>query len=147
MRWTKLIAVVCAACLVMGAIVTARQLGRQNTWSARSSTGQTFMGTWTVKVDSATGNAAGTWTLVDATSKTLASGVWSASKAANGWNGSWRAAATGRAGEYSGTWSAMVDVSAGPGFPSLFEKAAQAVVSGAWRAGQRSGSWSIRAYQ
>src|SRR5688572_18133639 len=123
-----------------GATVT-----RPNTWSARSTAGLTLGGTWTATPDAATGTVRGTWTLIDAKGLTVARGNWSAAKSAAGWTGSWRAVAAGRRGEYSGTWSAPVTLKADAGFVELFEQAAQAAVSGSWRAGGRSGSWSIRA--
>jgi hypothetical protein len=51
----------------------------------------------------------------------------------------------GRSGEYSGTWSTGVDLKGDGTFLDLFEKAADAVVSGAWRSGNLSGPWAIRA--
>jgi hypothetical protein len=121
-------------------------VARPNTWSARSTAGLTLGGTWTATPDAANGTVRGTWTLVDAKGLTVARGNWSAAKAASGWTGSWRAIAAGRPGEYSGTWSTTVTLKPDGGFVELFEQAAQAAVSGSWRAGGRSGSWSIRAF-
>ena len=121
-------------------------VARPNTWSARSSTGLMLGGTWTATPDAATGTVRGGWTLVDAKGLTAARGNWSAAKSASGWTGSWRAVAAGRPGEYSGTWSATVMLKPDAGFAELFEQAAQAAVSGSWRAGGRSGSWSIRVF-
>jgi hypothetical protein len=136
-------------CLVLLAAVDGAhgQMGRQNTWSARTSAGRTFIGTWTAAAGSATGTAAGTWTLVDAQGKTLASGVWTAAKSPAGWTGSWRAANSASKAEYSGTWSAGVDLKADAPVADLFAKAVQAVVGGTWRAGRQSGQWSIRGAQ
>lgn len=114
------------------------------TWSA-SGTGLTLAGAWTATRDAATGTVRGTWTLVDAKGLAVARGNWSAAKSASGWSGSWRAVAAGRPGEYAGTWSAKVTLKPNAGFAELFEQAAQAAVSGSWRAGGRSGAWSIRA--
>jgi hypothetical protein len=121
------------------------QLGRANTWSATSSKGQTLMGTWTAVPDPASGGVTGTWTLVDAKGKTRARGGWSAAKSPAGWNGTWRAIVSGRTAEYAGTWSTDVDLGAGARLSSLLEKAIESVVSGRWRAGGRSGAWSIQA--
>ena len=121
-------------------------VARPNTWSARSTAGLMLGGTWTATPDAATGTVRGTWTLVDAKGLTVARGNWSAAKSTSGWTGSWRAVAAGRPGEYSGTWSTTVTLKADAGFAELFEQAAQAAVSGSWRAGGRSGSWSIRAF-
>jgi hypothetical protein len=115
------------------------------TWSARNNSGLTLMGTWTAVPDSAKGTVTGTWTLVDAQGRSVADGGWSAAKSPAGWNGAWRAVVSGRDGEYSGTWTARVDLEVGGRFVDLFEKAAQAVVGGTWRAGRQSGAWSIRA--
>lgn len=120
--------------------------GRPNTWSARSSAGRTFTGTWTAVADPATGTVTGTWTLDDANGKTAARGGWSAAKSAAGWTGAWRAIVTGSKTEYSGTWSAGVDHKPDARFADLFEMAVQKVVSGTWRAGRQSGAWSIRAF-
>ena len=115
------------------------------TWSA-SSTGLALAGAWTATPDAAAGTVRGTWTLVDAKGLAVARGNWSAAKSASGWTGSWRAVAAGRPGEYAGTWSAKVTLKPNAGFAELFEQAAQAAVSGSWRAGGRSGTWSIRAF-
>jgi hypothetical protein len=125
-----------SAALVRGA--------RYGTWSATNGR-STFMGTWTAVPDTTNGTVAGTWTLADAEGKTVAFGGWSAIKANDRWNGAWRANVTGRSGEYSGTWSSSVDLKATARFVEMFEKAAQAIVSGTWSAGGQSGAWSIRA--
>jgi len=122
------------------------QIGRQNTWSARSSTGLTLNGTWTVMVDPKTGAASGTWTLLDAGGRTTMRGGWSAAKSPTGWSGGWRASVAGSPVEYSGTWNATIDLKPNAAFADLFALAAEKVVSGGWRAGTKSGSWSIRAF-
>ena len=115
------------------------------TWSAMSGTGLTLAGAWTATPDAAAGTVRGTWTLVDAKRSVVARGAWSAAKSATGWTGSWRAVATGQRSEYSGTWSAALKLKPDAGFAELFEQAVQAAVNGSWRAGGRSGTWSIRA--
>ena len=114
------------------------------TWSARTSSGVPFLGTWTATPDTTTGAVTGSWTLVDSQGRRVAYGGWSAAKAPTQWNGAWRAIIAGRAGEYSGTWTASIDLKGEARFIELFEKAIQAVMSGTWRAGQQSGAWSIR---
>ncbi|HEX5076100.1 MAG TPA: hypothetical protein VFW03_23005 [Gemmatimonadaceae bacterium] len=104
------------------------------------------MGTWTAVLDTS-GTVTGTWELTDAQGRTLAQGGWSAAKAPDTWIGGWRAAVTGKDGEYSGTWTADVGDSTSTGFPDLFAKALQAVVSGTWRMNQLSGAWSIRTFK
>jgi hypothetical protein len=127
---------------------TSSALGqrRVNTWAARSSTGVTLGGTWTVVEHLKTGGVTGTWTLLDAQGRAVASGGWSAAKSTTGWTGSWRAAATGQRGEYAGTWSAKVDLKPADGFADLFTKAAEAALSGTWRSGSRSGAWTIQVF-
>ncbi|CAN5754746.1 hypothetical protein BH18ACI5_BH18ACI5_04120 [soil metagenome] len=127
--------------------VRAGMLQCRNTWSARSSTGQTLAGTWTIGNDTANGAGTGTWTLVDANGRTLARGGWSAAKAKTEWTGAWRSIVSGTKIEYAGTWSAAVDLKPNAPFANLFEMAAREVVSGKWRAGGHSGAWSIRAYE
>ena len=129
------------------AIVEGAGAQRSGTWTARSSNGRTFAGTWTAVADAATGAVTGTWTLDDANGRTTARGAWSAAKARKGWNGAWRAVVAGRKGEYSGTWSAAVDLKPGAQFADLFELAVEQLVSGNWRAGGHSGTWAIRASQ
>jgi hypothetical protein len=142
-------------CLMLAAAFTAHAdeqapgaLGgaRVNTWAARSSTGLTLGGTWTAAEDAKTGAVTGTWTLVDSQGRTIRRGAWSAAKAAAGWTGNWRAIAEGRAGEYSGTWTARVDLKPAARFADMFAKALEAAVSGTFRAGGVSGSWTIQAF-
>ena len=117
---------------------------RVNTWAARSSSGLTLGGTWTLSEDQKPNAAAGTWTLLDAQGRTVATGGWSATKSADGWTGRWRAAAVGRPGEYSGTWAAKIDLKPTATFADMFAKAIEAAVSGTWRAGGQSGAWTIQ---
>ena len=118
---------------------------RQNGWSARSSTGRTLAGTWTVAAtDPAVGTAAGMWTLLDAMGNPVLRGGWSASKSPTGWSGNWRAAVAGSKTEYSGTWDSRVDLKPSGQFADLFALAVKAAVSGSFRAGSQSGAWSIR---
>ena len=116
---------------------------RVNTWAARSSTGVTLGGTWTVIEHQKNGAVTGAWTLLDAQGRMVATGGWSAAKSAAGWTGSWRAAAAGQRGDYTGTWTAKVDLKPAGGFADLFAKAVEAAVSGTWRSGPRSGAWTI----
>ena len=125
----------------------AGRLGRQHSWSARTSDGRTFAGTWTFEVDKKTGAVTGTWTLSDAQGRAVAGGGWSAAKSPKGWTGAWRAVATGSTVEYSGTWSAAVELKPDAGFADLFTLAVKEVVGGTWRAAGRSGAWSIRVFE
>jgi hypothetical protein len=119
---------------------------RVNTWAARSRTGLTLGGTWTATEDAKTGAVTGTWTLVDAQGRSVRRGAWSAAKAAAGWTGNWRAIAEGRAGEYSGTWTARADLKPAARFADMFAKALETAVSGTFRAGGVSGSWTVQAF-
>jgi hypothetical protein len=123
------------------------QSATPNTWSARSSTGLTLMGTWTVVPGPTRGTVVGTWTLVDAQGRTVTDGAWSASKSPEGWSGAWRAVISGDNADHLGTWSTGVNLKVNASFADLFEKAVQTVVSGNWRYGRHSGAWSIRAFK
>ena len=115
----------------------------RGTWSAASQTGY-LGGSWTAQTDQ-TGGATGAWMLQDAGGKVLMQGGWSASKSEQSWNGAWRATVSGRAGEYSGTWTSTTSLSPRAHLAEMLESALRAVVSGTWKSGRRSGSWSIRA--
>lgn len=125
---------------------TGAQSFRANTWTARTSSGRVFSGTWTVKVDTASGTATGEWTLVGADGRTAARGGWSAAKVARGWNGAWRASIVGRNGEFAGSWTTRVDLPPDAPLARLFERAVEQVVTGSWQAGRQSGTWSIQAF-
>jgi hypothetical protein len=101
------------------------------------------VGTWTAVVDTAAGTVTGSWTLGDAQGRPVAGGGWSAAKTPGRWGGAWRSAVTG-GGQYAGTWTANSLRAKAP-FDALFEQAMRAAVGGAWRAGGRSGAWSVRA--
>lgn len=130
-----------------GAQAVVPQAVPVNTWSARSNTGLTLMGTWTVVPDTARGTVTGTWTLVDAQGNTVTGGGWSASKSPAGWNGAWRAVIAGTTADHVGTWTSGIDLKADAAFADLFEKALESFVSGNWRYGRYSGSWTIRAFK
>jgi hypothetical protein len=123
-----------------------RQGAAKGSWSARSSTGLTLVGTWTAVADATSGAVAGTWTLVDAKGQTLRRGAWSAAKSPAGWTGAWRASVSGSKAEYSGTWSAGMDLKGDARLADLFEAALKTAVNGNWRTARQSGSWSIRAF-
>ena len=115
----------------------------KGTWSAATPTGY-LGGGWTAQPDPS-GGATGTWMLQDASGKILMQGGWSASKSPQSWNGSWRATVSGRTGEYSGTWTSATSLSPQAHLAEMLESALRAVVTGTWRSGPRTGSWSIRA--
>ena len=115
-----------------------------STWSARTSGGGTFNGTWSLARNSTDQQASGAWTLSNASGMTVLRGSWSAEKHATGWNGTWQAAAEGREAEYAGSWSAEFPHVHNARFAELFEAAAKETIRGLWTGGSDSGSWSIR---
>jgi hypothetical protein len=141
------LSLLCLVAIGVSGATTNGQTVRPNTWGARTSSGLTLMGTWTVVPDTATGTVIGTWTLLDAEGRMVTSGGWSASKSPEGWSGNWRAVIDGNESKYSGEWSASVELKADARFADLFEKAVQSAVSGKWRAGRQSGAWAIQGYK
>jgi hypothetical protein len=115
-----------------------------STWSARTNSGRTFDGTWTVAPGPSADKASGTWTLRDGAGTVAARGTWSAQKFATGWSGVWRATRDGQPGEIAGSWTADLPQGRGSRFAELFEAAARNAIRGIWNAGSNSGSWSIR---
>ena len=116
-----------------------------NTWAARSTTGLALGGTWTATEDAQTGAVTGGWTLIDPQGRIVMRGTWSAAKAASGWTGGWRAFVEGKQGEYSGTWTAKAGLKPNAKVAEMFAKAVETAVSGTFRSGRVSGSWTIRA--
>jgi len=139
-----------AICLILSVVLhgaaDAQSPRRDNTWAARSSTGLTVGGTWTVIEQLKTGGITRTWTLLNAQGRIAATGGWSAAKTPGGWTGSWRAATAGRRREYTGTWTAKVDLKPTGTFAELFAKAVESAVSGTWRSGPQSGAWTIQVF-
>jgi len=115
----------------------------KGTWSATTQSGN-LAGRWTAQADPS-GGVTGTWMLQDATGRVLMQGGWAASKSAQSWNGAWRATVASRAGKYSGTWTSTTSLSPQARMAEMLESAVRAVVSGTWKSGPRSGSWSTRA--
>jgi hypothetical protein len=117
----------------------------ESTWSARTSGGRAFEGTWSVEPGPTADKVSGTWTLQDDTGKIALRGAWSAQKFSTGWSGVWRAVAAGQKGEHAGSWTADFPQAREGRFAELFEAAARDAIRGVWIAGNNSGSWSIRA--
>jgi hypothetical protein len=115
----------------------------KGTWSTTTQSGN-LAGGWTAQADQS-GGVSGAWMLQDATGNILMQGGWSASKSAQSWSGAWRATVSGRSGEYAGNWTSTTSLSPQAHLAEMLESALRAVVSGTWKAGPRSGSWSIRA--
>ncbi len=116
-----------------------------STWSARSITGRSFEGTWTIEPASSATAASGTWTLTGPAGQATMQGVWSAEKFTTGWRGVWRAQVDGKAAEYGGTWTADFAAPLDGRLAELFEAAAKDLVRGIWSSGGLSGSWALRA--
>jgi len=131
--------VVCSAILASGAEV-------RGTWSASSNISQRLAGAWTAEAHPESGGLTGAWTLFDAGGKIVMQGGWSASKSLKAWNGAWRATIAGQAGEYSGTWTAQTPLTPEERLADMLESALRSLVTGTWKAGANSGSWSIRAH-
>ena len=124
-------------------VFTEQAIGT-STWSARSSDGQVFEGTWTLAPSSNRREASGGWTLMDKNGATVMRGSWLAEKHETGWNGVWRATVEGRPGERSGSWSAEFPHMRDAAFADLFAAAAKETLRGLWTGGAASGSCSIR---
>ena len=116
-----------------------------SSWSARTISGRTFDGTWTIEAGTSVDKATGTWSLRDGTGVITSHGTWSAQKFSTGWSGVWRAVIDGQPSELAGSWTADLRQARDGQFIELFEFAARDVVRGIWNAGSNSGSWSIRA--
>ncbi len=116
-----------------------------SSWSARSSDGRTFNGTWSVAPGSTDKSASGGWTLNDGSGATVMRGTWTADKHSTGWNGVWRASVEGREREFRGSWSAEFPHVHNAPFATLFDAAIKEAIRGLWTGGSESGSWSIRA--
>jgi hypothetical protein len=116
-----------------------------SSWSARTSDGRTFNGTWSVAPGSTEKSATGGWTLSDGSGTTVMRGTWAADKHSTGWNGVWRASVEGREREFRGSWSAEFPHVHNAPFATLFEAAAKEAIRGLWTGGSESGIWSIRA--
>ena len=131
--------------IVFGSAILASGAELRGTWAASSGSGQRLAGAWTAEAHPESGGATGTWALYDAAGKILMQGGWSASKSLKAWDGAWRASIAGRTGEYSGTWTAQTPLKPETSLVQMLESALRAVVTGTWKAGGNSGSWSIRA--
>jgi hypothetical protein len=131
--------------IIVGSAILASGAELRGTWSASSNSGQRLAGGWTAESHQESGGATGTWALYDAAGKILLQGGWSASKSLKAWNGAWRATVAGRTGEYSGTWTAQTPLTPEARLAQMLESALRVVVTGTWKAGSDSGSWSIRA--
>lgn len=118
-----------------------------STWSARTSDGRSFEGTWSVEVDASSDKVAGTWILYDGAGKLILHGTWSAQKFSTGWSGVWHASAENRQGDYGGSWTADFPHRRDAPFGEIFEAAAHDAIRGIWNGGDLFGSWLIRAAQ
>jgi len=118
-----------------------------STWSARTSNGRGFEGTWSVEVAASSDKVAGTWTLYDGAGKLIVHGTWSAQKFSTGWSGVWHASAENRQGDHGGSWTTDFPHRRDAPFGEIFEAAAHDAIRGIWNGGDLFGSWLIRAAQ
>lgn len=123
--------------------LTAQNRRLRGRWAARVG-GQEIFGTWTARDQADQTAAHGTWALLNASGEAVASGTWAARKLPDGWRGSW-SARTANDRVISGEWSAGTGLPPSSGFFALVESALKELVSGTWRSGGASGTWSIRA--
>jgi hypothetical protein len=129
--------------MLAGSAILASGAELHGVWSATSKAGN-LAGTWTAEAHPESGGVTGVWTLRGPDGKLLMRGGWSASKSPQEWNGAWRANVTGRAGEYLGTWTVTTTLAPGAPLSDMIESALREVVTGTYKAGADSGSWSIR---
>ncbi len=118
-----------------------------SSWAARTESGQTFVGTYSVAPNPTARAARGFWTLKDANGATVINGGWSAEMHSTGWNGTWRASVDGRPGDFRGSWSADPAPSKKANFTELFEAAVRDAVRGLWTGAGESGGWTIRTFK
>ena len=116
-------------------------------WSAVTTDGRTFTGSYIVDPKSTDRSARGAWSMRDANGNTVLRGAWSAELHSTGWNGTWRAAIQGRQGEFNGSWSAELPAAGTRRFAGIFELAIKEAVKGLWTGGSQSGTWSIKTFK
>jgi hypothetical protein len=126
---------------------TFKEYSQRSTWSARTTAGRIFEGSWTVAPAASADKASGTWTLGEGLDKTLLRGTWSAQKFSTGWSGTWRATFEGQKREFTGSWTADFPQARETSIGELFATAARDAIRGIWSADGDSGSWSLRASQ
>jgi Bacterial SH3 domain len=118
---------------------------QRSTWSARTTGGHTFEGSWTVEPASSADKASGTWTLGEGLDKIVVRGTWSAQKFSTGWSGTWKATLEGQKREFTGSWTADFPQARETSIGELFATAARDAMRGIWSADGDSGSWFLRA--
>jgi hypothetical protein len=124
---------------------TFKEYSQRSTWSARTTAGRIFEGSWTVAPAASADKASGTWTLGEGLDKTLLRGTWSAQKFSTGWSGTWRATVEGQKREVTGSWTADFPQARETSIGELFSTVARDAIRGIWSADGDSGSWSLRA--
>lgn len=124
---------------------TFKEQSQRSTWSARTTAGHTFEGSWTVEPASSTDRASGTWTLGEGIDKIVLRGTWAAQKFSTGWSGTWRATLEGQKREFTGSWTADFPQAREASIGELFATAARDAIRGIWSADGDSGSWFLRA--
>jgi hypothetical protein len=122
-----------------------KEQSQRSTWSALTTTGRSFEGSWTVEPASSADKASGTWILGEGLDKTVLRGTWSAQKFSTGWSGIWRAMVEGQKREFTGSWTADFPQARETTIGELFSTVARDAIRGIWSADNDSGSWAIRA--
>jgi hypothetical protein len=122
-----------------------KEQSQRSSWSARTTTGRTFEGSWTVEPASSADKASGTWALGEVFDKTVLRGTWSAQKFSTGWSGTWRATVEGQKREFTGSWTADFPQARETSIGELFSTVVRDAIRGIWSADGDSGSWALRA--
>jgi hypothetical protein len=122
----------------------------RGTWTATAGPKQVLHGTWSAQpVANAPNTANGSWSLVNASNQIVLSGTWAATKTPRSWAGTWSArVVTGRGSSgrvYSGTWRTEIKASETGTLGEMLQQTLQQEITGAWKSGAMSGSWSLKA--
>jgi hypothetical protein len=123
----------------------------RGTWTATAGP-QVFQGAWSAQpVAKSPNTAMGSWSLVNASNQIVLSGTWAATKTARTWTGTWSArivAARGTSGRvFSGTWRTEAKASEVRTLGEMLQQTLQQEITGAWRSGAISGTWSLKGVQ
>jgi hypothetical protein len=141
-----------AVLLLLTVATAAQQLppALGGTWTATAGPKQVLHGTWSARpVANAPNTANGSWSLVNASNRIVLSGTWAATKTPRSWAGTWSArivTARGTSGRvYSGTWRTEIKASEAGTLGEMLQRTLQQEITGAWKSGAMSGSWSLKA--
>ena len=113
-------------------------------WTASTSSGQIFRGSWSGQTSQQNLNTArGSWILVNEAGEIILEGTWSAHKMNQGWQGTWTARVH-RGTPLSGTWSAELPSFSGKTIQAMLERTTEREVAGSWRTGRYQGNWWLK---